>query len=86
VRLDTHIYAGYHVPPYYDSLLGKLIIRGNTREEAIVRARHTLDSFIIEGVHTTIPFLSRITRDPNFVDGKVDTGFVERFLASEEEG
>jgi acetyl-CoA carboxylase biotin carboxylase subunit len=86
VRLDTHIYAGYHVPPYYDSLLGKLIIRGNTREEAIVRARHTLDSFIIEGVDTTIPFLSRITRDPNFVDGKVDTGFVERFLAREEKG
>jgi acetyl-CoA carboxylase biotin carboxylase subunit len=86
VRMDTHIYAGYHVPPFYDSLLGKLIIRGNTREEAIVRARHTLESFVIEGVATTIPFLSRITRDPQFVSGKVDTGFVERFMSSEEEG
>jgi acetyl-CoA carboxylase biotin carboxylase subunit len=86
VRLDTHIYAGYHVPPFYDSLLGKLIIRGNTREEAIVRARHTLESFVIEGVATTIPFLSRITRDPHFVSGKVDTGFVERFMASEDQG
>jgi acetyl-CoA carboxylase biotin carboxylase subunit len=84
VRLDTHIYAGYHVPPYYDSLLGKLIIRGNTRDEAIVRARHTLSSFVIEGVATTIPFLRRITDDPHFVSGKVDTGFVERFMASED--
>jgi acetyl-CoA carboxylase biotin carboxylase subunit len=84
VRLDTHIYAGYHVPPFYDSLLGKLIILGNTREEAIVRARHSLDSFVIEGVPTTIPFLSRITRDPHFVSGKVDTGFVERFMAVED--
>jgi acetyl-CoA carboxylase biotin carboxylase subunit len=86
VRLDTHIYAGYHVPPFYDSLLGKLIIRGNTREEAIVRARHTLESFVIEGVATTIPFLSRITRDPEFVSGEVDTGFVERFMTGEENG
>lgn len=84
VRLDTHIYAGYHVPPYYDSLLGKLIVHGNTREEAIVRARHTLDSFVIEGISTTIPFLTRITRDPHFVSGKVDTGFVERFMAAGE--
>jgi len=86
VRMDTHIYAGYHVPPFYDSLLGKLIVWGNTRTEAIVRAHHSLDSFVIEGVSTTIPFLSGITRDPEFVLGKVDTGFVERFLASEEGG
>jgi acetyl-CoA carboxylase biotin carboxylase subunit len=85
VRMDTHIYAGYHVPPYYDSLLGKLIVHGNTRAEAIARARHSLDTFVIEGVHTTIPLLSRITRDPHFVSGKVDTGFVERFLAAEGE-
>jgi acetyl-CoA carboxylase biotin carboxylase subunit len=71
------------VPPYYDSLLGKLIVYGNSREEAIVRARHTLDSFVIEGISTTIPFLSRITRDPDFLAGKTDTGFVERFLAGE---
>jgi acetyl-CoA carboxylase biotin carboxylase subunit len=85
VRMDTHIYAGYHVPPYYDSLLGKLIVHGNTRAEAIARARHSLDTFVIEGVSTTIPLLSRITRDPHFVSGKVDTGFVERFLAAEGE-
>jgi acetyl-CoA carboxylase, biotin carboxylase subunit len=83
VRIDTHIYAGYSVPPFYDSLLGKLIVSGNTREEAIVRAQHVLDSFVIEGVSTTIGFLSRITRDPDFISGKVDTGFVARMLAGQ---
>jgi acetyl-CoA carboxylase biotin carboxylase subunit len=82
--MDTHIYTGYHVPPYYDSLLAKLVVWGNSRTEAIARARHSLDSFVIEGVSTTIPLLSRITRDPHFVSGDVDTGFVERFLAEEE--
>ena len=82
MRLDTHVYAGYHVPPIYNSLLGKLIVTANTREEAIVRAQHSLDSFVIEGIPTTIGLLARITRDPNFVSGEVDTGFVERFLAA----
>jgi acetyl-CoA carboxylase biotin carboxylase subunit len=81
VRLDTHLYSGYQVPPYYDSLLAKLIVHGNCREEAIVRARHVLDSFVIEGITTTIPFLSEITRDEQFVRGNVDTGFVDRFLS-----
>ena len=81
VRLDTHVYAGYRVPPNYDSLLGKLIVSGNTRSEAIVRARHALDQFIIEGVPTTIPFLRRIVDDAAFVRGDVDTGFVARMMA-----
>ena len=80
VRLDTHLYAGYQVPPYYDSLLAKLIVSGRDREETIVRARHALEFFVIEGISTTIPFLSEITRDEQFVAGGVDTGFVERFL------
>jgi acetyl-CoA carboxylase biotin carboxylase subunit len=80
IRLDTHLYTGYQVPPYYDSLLAKLIVSGSNREEAIVRGRHALDSFIIEGVETSIPFLSQITRDDEFIAGGVDTGFVERFL------
>ncbi len=78
VRVDTHIYAGYTVPPYYDSLLAKVIVHGNTREEALARMRQALDSFIIEGVTTTIPFLSRVMRHPDFVAGKVDTKFLER--------
>jgi acetyl-CoA carboxylase biotin carboxylase subunit len=81
VRLDTHVYTGYHVPPYYDSLLAKLIVSGNTRDEALVRARNALDSFVIEGVDTTISFLSEITRDQAFAEGRVDTGFVDRFKA-----
>ncbi len=78
VRVDTHIYAGYTVPPYYDSLLAKVIVHGNTREEALARMRQALDSFIIEGVTTTIPFLSRVMRHPDFVAGTVDTKFLER--------
>lgn len=81
VRLDTHIYHGYLVPPHYDSLLAKLIVHGNTREEALARGRVALDSFVIEGVHTTIPILSAIVRDEDFIRGEVDTRFVERFLS-----
>ena len=78
VRLDTHVYAGYHVPPYYDSLLAKVIVHGNNRDEALGRMRQALDSFILEGVTTTIPFLSRVIRHPDFVAGNVDTKFLER--------
>jgi len=78
VRVDTHIYAGYTVPPYYDSLLAKVIVHGNTRAEALSRMRQALDSFIIEGVTTTIPFLGRVMRHPDFIEGKVDTKFLER--------
>jgi acetyl-CoA carboxylase biotin carboxylase subunit len=80
VRLDTHAYAGYNVPPNYDSLLAKLIVSGNTREEAVVRARIALESFVIEGIHTTIPVLAEVTRDERFIRGEVDTGFLERFM------
>jgi acetyl-CoA carboxylase biotin carboxylase subunit len=83
VRLDTHIYNGYRVPPNYDSLLGKLIVGANSREETLVRARHVLEHFIIEGVPTTIPFLRRIVGDAEFVAGDVDTGFVARMLEGE---
>jgi len=78
VRVDTHIYDGYTVPPYYDSLLAKVIVHGNSRPEALARMRQALDSFIIEGVTTTIPFLGRVMRHPDFEAGKVDTKFLER--------
>ena len=78
IRIDTHVYAGYSVPPYYDSLLGKLIAHGRTREEALGRAYQALEEFIIEGVKTTIPFLRTVLRHPDFVAGQVDTGFLER--------
>jgi acetyl-CoA carboxylase biotin carboxylase subunit len=78
VRVDSHVYAGYRVPPYYDSLLAKVIVHGNTRAEALQRMGQALDSFIIEGVTTTIPFLARVIRHPDFVAGSVDTKFLER--------
>jgi acetyl-CoA carboxylase biotin carboxylase subunit len=78
VRLDTHVYTGYTVPPYYDSLLAKLICQGRDRAEALRRMQVALESFIIEGVTTTIPFLARVMADPHFQAGEVDTKFLER--------
>jgi len=78
VRVDTHIYTGYTVPPYYDSLLANLICQGSTRMEAIKRMQIALDSFIVEGVTTTVPFLGRVMQNPRFQAGEVDTKFLER--------
>ena len=81
IRIDTHVYTGYNVPPYYDSLIAKLIVSGATREEAILRARHSLDQFIIEGIPTTLPFLRRIVEDNAFQEGDINTSFVARMLS-----
>jgi len=78
VRLDTHVYAGYTVPPFYDSLLAKLIVQGRDRPEAIRRMQIALDSFIIEGVTTTTSFLGRVLSHEAFQRGVVDTKFLER--------
>ena len=80
VRWDSHIQAGYSVPPYYDSLLGKLIVHGPARLEAIATMRRALDELVIEGVQTTIPLHRRIFRNPDFIAGRVDTTWVERTL------
>ena len=80
VRLDTHVYAGYRVPPFYDSLLAKLIVHGSNREEALARMRNALSTFVLEGVHTTIPFLLRVLDHPEFVAGDFDTKFLERMI------
>ena len=82
VRIDTHAYAGYRVPPNYDSLLAKLIVYAPTRPEAIARARFALEMFVIEGVQTTIPFLLELLETPEFVAGDVDTKYVERRMAA----
>ncbi|MDX1395472.1 MAG: acetyl-CoA carboxylase biotin carboxylase subunit [Gemmatimonadota bacterium] len=81
VRVDTHVYDGYVVPPFYDSLIAKLIVHGKTRDEARLRAYHALEEFVIEGVRTTIPFLRQALVHPDFASGEVDTSFVPRFLA-----
>ena len=78
MRVDTAIYSGYTVPPYYDSLIAKLIVHGRTRTEALARMHQALDSFIIEGITTNIPFLQRLVAHPAFQTGQVDTKFLER--------
>ncbi len=80
VRVDTHLYAGYTVPPYYDSLLAKLVVHGRDREEAIVRARRALDMFRIEGVKTSIDLHRKILDDEDFLRGDLHTHFMERYL------
>jgi acetyl-CoA carboxylase biotin carboxylase subunit len=81
VRVDTAMYAEAVVPPYYDSLIAKLIVRGKDRAEAIARMSRALDMFIVEGIHTSIPLHRRIMKDPEFIAGRIDTKFMERFLA-----
>jgi len=78
VRLDTHVYAGYTVPPYYDSMIAKVICQGKDREEALAKMRLALETFIIEGPTTTIPFLARVMQNPRFQSGDFDTKFLER--------
>ena len=85
VRIDTAAYSEATIPPYYDSLIGKLIVRGKDRGEAISRMARALEMFIIQGIHTTIPLHRRILADPEFRAGKFDTGFIERFLAKKAE-
>jgi acetyl-CoA carboxylase biotin carboxylase subunit len=79
VRVDTHIYSGYTIPPNYDSMVAKLIVSAPTREEAIVRMKRALMEFIIEGIKTTIPFHIRLMDDPGFRSGKFTTKYLEDF-------
>ena len=79
VRLDTHVYAGYMIPPNYDSMIAKLITTAQTREEAINKMKRALDEFIIEGVKTTIPFHRQLMDHPDFVAGNFTTKFMEDF-------
>ena len=80
VRVDTHVYSGYRIPPYYDSLLAKIIVRGADRQEAIAVCRRALGELVVEGVRTTQTFQKQIINHKDFVEGKYDTGFVDRLL------
>ncbi len=79
VRVDTHSYSGYHVPPYYDSLIAKLIVYAQTREGAINKMTSALDEFTVEGIKTTIPFHRQVMRNEKFRKGTFDTSFLEEF-------
>jgi acetyl-CoA carboxylase biotin carboxylase subunit len=76
VRVDTHVYGGYTIPPYYDSMIAKLIVRARTRDEAITKMERALDEFIVEGIKTTIPFHQRLMQNPDFRKGNFHTGFL----------
>ncbi|MBT8188927.1 MAG: acetyl-CoA carboxylase biotin carboxylase subunit [Saprospiraceae bacterium] len=79
VRVDTHVYAGYTVPPYYDSMIAKLICKAETREECIKKMQRALDEFIIEGIKTTVPFHKQLMKNEDFLSGNVTTKFMESF-------
>jgi acetyl-CoA carboxylase biotin carboxylase subunit len=83
VRVDTHVYAGYEIPPYYDSMIAKLICRAQTREECIKKMKRALDEFIVEGVKTTIPFHQQLMEDESFKSGNFHTGFLDTFELKE---
>jgi acetyl-CoA carboxylase biotin carboxylase subunit len=84
VRIDSHAYTGYVVPPYYDSMIAKLICVGATRESCIDRMRRALDEYYITGIKTTVPFHSTIMRNADFRAGNYDTGFVERLMSADD--
>jgi acetyl-CoA carboxylase biotin carboxylase subunit len=79
VRVDSHIYAGYTIPPYYDSMIAKLIVSAQTREEAIVKMERALSEFVIEGIHTTIPFHQQLMKNKDFREGNFTTAFMNTF-------
>jgi acetyl-CoA carboxylase biotin carboxylase subunit len=76
--METHLYSGYEVPPYYDSLLGKLIVWGPDRDGAIARARVALKELLVEGLETNLPFHRAILEDPTFLSGGFDTNLLDR--------
>lgn len=79
VRIDSHVYAGYTIPPNYDSMIAKLIVTGQSREEVVVRMKRALQEFVIEGIKTTIPFHIKLMDDKRFRSGKFTTAFMEGF-------
>ena len=85
VRVDSHMYTGYTIPSYYDSLIAKLIVTAPDREHLLARCRRCLGEFLIDGVKTTIPFHQKIVNNPDFIKGNMDTGLIERMMAQEKE-
>jgi acetyl-CoA carboxylase biotin carboxylase subunit len=79
VRIDSHVYSGYTIPPNYDSMISKLIVVAQTREEAILKMKRALDEYIIEGVKTTIPFHQKLMENEDFRNGNFTTKFMETF-------
>jgi acetyl-CoA carboxylase biotin carboxylase subunit len=85
VRVDSAVYQGYNIPPYYDSLIGKLIVHGRTRPECLQRLKRALDEFIVDGISTTLPLFRRLIREPDIVAGNYDIHWLEKYLSQPEE-
>ena len=84
VRIDTHVYQGYSIPPYYDSMIAKLIVHGKDRNEAITICRRSLDEFIVDPIKTTIPFHKKVMSNPLFIKGRYSTDFIDRLFEKPE--
>jgi acetyl-CoA carboxylase biotin carboxylase subunit len=80
VRIDSAAYAGYVIPPYYDSLIGKLIVYGRTREECLMRLRRAVDEFVVDGIKTTLPLFQRLIKEPDIIAGNYDIHWLEKYL------
>ena len=80
IRVDTAMYQNYQIPPYYDSMIAKLIVKSDTREEAIARMRSALGEFVVEGVTTNIDFQYELINHPKFIEGDISTSFIEDYF------
>ncbi len=81
VRIDSAVYQGYTIPPYYDSLVGKLIVHGKTRQECLMRLRRSLDEFVVDGIDTTLPLFRALVREQDIIDGDYHIHWLEQYLA-----
>ena len=86
VRIDSAVYQGYVIPPYYDSLVGKLIVHGKTRAECLMRLRRALDEMVVEGIETTLPLFRALVREPDIIDGDYHIHWLEQYLAGQPAG
>jgi acetyl-CoA carboxylase, biotin carboxylase subunit len=86
VRIDSAVYQGYVIPPYYDSLVGKLIVHGKTRAECLMRLRRALDEMVVEGIETTLPLFRALVREPDIIDGDYHIHWLEQYLAGKASG
>jgi acetyl-CoA carboxylase biotin carboxylase subunit len=84
VRVDSAVYGGYSIPPYYDSLIGKLIVYGRTREECLMRLRRAIDEFVVDGIKTTLPLFQRLIKEPDIIAGNYDIHWLEKYLGMKE--
>ncbi len=84
VRIDSAVYQGYVIPPYYDSLVGKLIVHGKSRVECLMRLRRALDEMVVDGIETTLPLFRALVREPAIIDGDYHIHWLEQYLAGQQ--